>query len=42
MKEAIVEIQELRQEFYDKVRVPGSANDFNPELEKAARVADFL
>ena len=42
LKEAIVEIQELRKEFYDKVRVPGSANDFNPELEKAARVADFL
>lgn len=42
LKKAIVEIQELRKEFYEKVRVPGSANDFNPELEKAARVADFL
>ena len=42
LKEAITEIQALREEFYQKVRVPGSANDFNPELAKAARVADFL
>ena len=42
LKEAITEIQALREEFYLKVRVPGSANEFNPELAKAARVADFL
>lgn len=42
LKSAITEIQALRKEFYKKVRVPGSANDFNPELAKAARVADFL
>ena len=42
LKEAIVEIQELRKEFYEKVRVPGSENEFNPELEKATRLADFL
>ena len=42
LKEAISEIQELRKEFYQKVRVPGSASEFNPELEKASRVADFL
>ena len=42
LKEAITEIQALREEFYQKVRVPGSANEFNPELAKAARVADFL
>ncbi|PCJ81995.1 MAG: succinate dehydrogenase flavoprotein subunit [Bacteroidetes bacterium] len=42
LKEAIVEIQELRKEFYAKVRVSGSADDFNPELEKATRLADFL
>ena len=42
LKEAISEIQELRKEFYDKVRVPGTADEFNPELEKASRVADFL
>jgi succinate dehydrogenase / fumarate reductase flavoprotein subunit len=42
LKEAISEIQELRKEFHAKVRVPGSKDEFNPELEKATRVADFL
>jgi succinate dehydrogenase / fumarate reductase flavoprotein subunit len=42
LKEAIVEIQALRLEFWDKVKVPGSADELNPELEKAYRVADFL
>jgi succinate dehydrogenase / fumarate reductase flavoprotein subunit len=35
-------IQDLREEFYRDVFVPGSADEFNPELEKAHRVADFL
>ena len=35
-------IQELRKEFYSDVYVPGEKNEFNPELEKALRVADFL
>lgn len=39
---AISEIQKLRKEFWSDVRVPGDANEFNPELEKAGRVADFL
>jgi len=42
LKEAIQEIRALREEFWKDVRVPGSANEFNPELEKAGRVADFL
>jgi succinate dehydrogenase / fumarate reductase flavoprotein subunit len=42
LKEAIVEIQQLQKEFWSDVRVPGEANEFNPELEKAGRVADFL
>ena len=32
----------MRDEFWKDVRVPGTANDFNPELEKAGRVADFI
>ena len=36
------QIQELREEFYRDVFVPGDANEYNPELEKALRVADFL
>ncbi len=42
LAEAIVEIKALREEFYKDVRVTGIANEMNPELEKAARVADFM
>lgn len=42
LKEAIKEIRQIREEFWKDVRVPGSADEFNPELEKAGRVADFL
>ena len=35
-------IRELREEFWRDVFVPGSADEYNPELEKALRVADFL
>jgi succinate dehydrogenase / fumarate reductase flavoprotein subunit len=42
LKEAISEIRALREEFWKDVRVPGGMNEFNPELEKAGRVADFL
>jgi len=42
LKSAIKEISELRAEFYKDVRVPGEANEFNEELAKAGRVADFL
>lgn len=42
LKEAIEEIRALRIEFWSDVRIPGEANEFNPELEKAGRVADFI
>jgi len=35
-------IQELRAEFWENVRVPGTRADFNQSLERAGRVADFL
>ena len=35
-------IKELREEFWKDVFVPGNQDEFNPELEKATRVADFL
>ena len=35
-------IQELRNEFWSDVRVPGALNEFNPEFDKAGRVADFI
>ena len=42
LKEALNEIQELRELFWKQVKVPGSYNEFNEELAKAGRVADFL
>ena len=42
LTEAIEEIGQLREEFYADVKVPGAANEFNQELEKALRVADFI
>ena len=42
LKEAITEIKALREDFYKNVKVPGTTSEFNPELAKAARVADFL
>jgi succinate dehydrogenase / fumarate reductase, flavoprotein subunit len=42
LTEAIAEIRALRADFWKNVLVPGSANELNPELEKALRVADYL
>ncbi len=42
LKQAIAEIRALREDFYKNVRVPGKIEEFNPELDKAGRVADFL
>ena len=35
-------IQQLREEFWENITVPGSGKDFNQSLEKAGRAADFL
>ena len=42
LNEAIEEVSELRSDFWKNVKVPGSKNEFNEELAKAGRVADFL
>lgn len=42
LKQAMKEIQELRADFWENVKIPGGMNEFNPELDKAGRVADFL
>ena len=42
LKEAINEINELREDFYKNVNIPGKSNEFNEQLAKAGRVADFL
>ncbi|MDF0706802.1 fumarate reductase/succinate dehydrogenase flavoprotein subunit [Flagellimonas okinawensis] len=42
LKEAIEEISALRKDFWENVKIPGSIDSKNQELEKAGRVADFL
>ena len=42
LKKARQIIRDLRDEFYKDLYVPGTLDEFNPELEKANRVADFL
>ncbi|MBK9599731.1 MAG: fumarate reductase/succinate dehydrogenase flavoprotein subunit [Flavobacteriales bacterium] len=42
LQEGIEEIRKIREDFWANVRVPGKPNEFNQELEKAGRVADFL
>jgi len=42
LRVALERIPELREEFWDDVRVPGSGDDLNQSLEMAGRVADFL
>jgi succinate dehydrogenase / fumarate reductase flavoprotein subunit len=42
LKTAISDIRELRDEYWNDVRVLGSGESFNQSLEKAGRVADFL
>jgi succinate dehydrogenase / fumarate reductase flavoprotein subunit len=42
LKKAIEDIRVLRNEFWKNVYIPGENNEFNQELEKALRVADYL
>ena len=42
LKEGIQQIRALREEFWKDVKVPGKNDELNMELEKAARVADFM
>jgi succinate dehydrogenase / fumarate reductase flavoprotein subunit len=42
LAQAVGEIRALREEFWRDVFVPGRPDEFNPELEKAYRVADFM
>jgi len=42
LQKALDEIKELREDFWANVKVTGTADSKNAELEKAGRVADFL
>lgn len=42
LEEALEKIPKIREEFWKNVRIPGTGEGLNAELEKAGRVADFL
>ena len=42
LKKALDRIPELREEFWNNLRVVGGREELNQQLEKAGRVADFL
>ncbi|REK04711.1 MAG: fumarate reductase/succinate dehydrogenase flavoprotein subunit [Bacteroidetes bacterium] len=42
LTKALQMLKDLKAEFWSDVKIPGSINEFNPELDKAGRVADFI
>ena len=42
LKQALAQIKEIREEFWQDCKVPSESGNINLELEKAGRVADFL
>jgi succinate dehydrogenase / fumarate reductase flavoprotein subunit len=42
LTQAIAELQALKKEFWSDVKIPGDVNEYNSELDKAGRVADFI
>ena len=42
LKQAIEEIRALKKEFWSNVKIPGTIDELNSELDKAGRVADFI
>ncbi|GAA0212370.1 fumarate reductase/succinate dehydrogenase flavoprotein subunit [Saccharothrix mutabilis subsp. mutabilis] len=42
LRKALDRIPELREEFWQRVKVPGTGAELNQQLEKAGRVADFF
>jgi succinate dehydrogenase / fumarate reductase flavoprotein subunit len=42
LKKGLQMIRDLQEEYYSDVFVPGNKDEYNPELEKALRVADFM
>ncbi len=42
LKKALILIDELREEFWRDLNIPGTIDELNMELEKAGRVADYF
>ena len=42
LEEAIVKIAKVKKDFWSNVKIPGTLDGMNVELEKASRLADFI
>jgi succinate dehydrogenase / fumarate reductase flavoprotein subunit len=42
LEKALDKLPELREEFWENLKLPGSSESFNQSLERAIRVADFM
>lgn len=42
LEQAIIQIQDLRREYWQNLKLPGESNTLNKTLEFAGRVADFM
>lgn len=42
LEKALLKLPEIKEEFWDKVYIPGTGSELNQSLERAGRVADFL
>jgi len=42
LNQALNIIPQIREEFWSNVHIPGNSSEFNVELEKAGRLADFI
>ncbi len=42
LTKALQLVRDLKKEFWSDVKIPGEINEFNSELDKAGRVADFI
>ncbi|MBK9452057.1 MAG: fumarate reductase/succinate dehydrogenase flavoprotein subunit [Bacteroidetes bacterium] len=42
LRKARREIAQIKEDFWKHLRIPGDSKSFNPELDKAGRVADFI
>ena len=41
-EQQLILIAKIKEEFWNNVKVPGTASELNIELEKAGRLADFI
>ncbi|HNW90757.1 MAG TPA: fumarate reductase/succinate dehydrogenase flavoprotein subunit, partial [Bacteroidales bacterium] len=42
LKDGLSQVPSVKNEFWNDLFIPGEMNEFNPEIEKASRVADFI